>query len=305
MPARSRPAIPRPGPGPACRSKAIKWLLMRHGPLVIWPKLDPVMWIWGLKIAAQLHGRALRHQQEPDDPDRRIQPRLPARAARPRPASNMTSAAEARCSCFASRSSSTAPAAISRCSSNMACLTRCSILPAALPRSLGLPPRRPSSSAGFGLPQDETGDCHMFTQALATEAAKLGVQFKFNTGIERLVAEGDKITGVVTSAGLLQADAYVAALGSWSPRMLKPIGISVPVYPVKGYSITVPVIDRRRRAGVDRDGRKLQGRDHAARRPHPRRRHRGNFRLFRPARRGAARDARSFPDRHVSARRRS
>ena len=83
----------------------------------------------------------------------------------------------------------------------------------------------------------------MFTQALAKEAAKLGVQFKFNTGIERLVADGDRITGVVTSAGLLQADAYVAALGSWSPRMLKPIGISVPVYPVKGYSITVPVID--------------------------------------------------------------
>ena len=96
---------------------------------------------------------------------------------------------------------------------------------------------------GLRLPQDETGDCHMFTQALAAEAARLGVQFKFNTSIERLVAEGGKITGVVTSAGMLQADAYVAALGSWSPRMLKPIGIAVPVYPVKGYSITVPIID--------------------------------------------------------------
>ena len=72
---------------------------------------------------------------------------------------------------------------------------------------------------------------------------RLGVQFKFNTSIERLVADGDRITGVVTSAGSLQADAYVAALGSWSPRLLKAIGISIPVYPVKGYSITVPVID--------------------------------------------------------------
>src|SRR5205085_2873565 len=95
---------------------------------------------------------------------------------------------------------------------------------------------------GMRLPQDETGDCHMFTQALAVEAAKLGVQFKFNTSIERLVADGGKITGVVTSAGLLQADVYVAALGSWSTRMLKPLDIAVPVYPVKGYSITVPVI---------------------------------------------------------------
>jgi D-amino-acid dehydrogenase len=97
----------------------------------------------------------------------------------------------------------------------------------------GLATAKAEFVGGLRLPQDETGDCHMFTQALAKEAAKLGVQFKFNTGIERLVAEGDKITGVVTSAGLLQADAYVAALGSWSPRMLKPIGISVPVYPVK------------------------------------------------------------------------
>jgi D-amino-acid dehydrogenase len=96
---------------------------------------------------------------------------------------------------------------------------------------------------GLRLPQDETGDCHMFTQALAKEAAKLGVQFRFNTSIDRVVADGDRITGVVTSAGLLQADAYVAALGSWTPRLLKPIDIPVPVYPVKGYSITVPVID--------------------------------------------------------------
>ena len=96
---------------------------------------------------------------------------------------------------------------------------------------------------GLRLPQDETGDCHMFTQALAKEAAKLGVQFIFNTSIDRAVADGDRITGVVTSAGLLQADAYVAALGSWTPRLLKPIGIPIPVYPVKGYSITVPVID--------------------------------------------------------------
>src|SRR5207245_7949135 len=96
---------------------------------------------------------------------------------------------------------------------------------------------------GLRLPQDETGDCHMFTQALAKEAAKLGVQFRFNTSIDRVVADGGRVTGVVTSAGLLQADAYVAALGSWTPRLLKPIGIPIPVYPVKGYSITVPVID--------------------------------------------------------------
>jgi D-amino-acid dehydrogenase len=96
---------------------------------------------------------------------------------------------------------------------------------------------------GLRLPQDETGDCHMFTQALATRAAELGVQFRFATSIQQLVVEGKRVTGVATSAGLMRADAYVVALGSWSPHLLGPLGISIPVYPVKGYSITVPVVD--------------------------------------------------------------
>ena len=98
---------------------------------------------------------------------------------------------------------------------------RCSIATAASPPSRRSPACKEKFVGGLRLPQDETGDCHMFTQALAAEAAKLGVQFKFNTGIERLVADGDEITGVVTSAGLLQADAYVVALGSWSSRLLQ------------------------------------------------------------------------------------
>jgi D-amino-acid dehydrogenase len=83
----------------------------------------------------------------------------------------------------------------------------------------------------------------MFTQALALEAEKLGVRFMFNVGIEGLNADATRITGVATSSGVMQADAYVLALGSWSPRLVRPLGISLPVYPVKGYSITVPIKD--------------------------------------------------------------
>src|SRR5712692_2113872 len=83
----------------------------------------------------------------------------------------------------------------------------------------------------------------MFTLALAAHAAKLGVQFRLETTIKHLIAETSEITGVATSAGLSRADAYVIALGSWSPRLLRPLGISIPVYPVKGYSITVPIAD--------------------------------------------------------------
>jgi D-amino-acid dehydrogenase len=93
------------------------------------------------------------------------------------------------------------------------------------------------------LPGDETGDCFLFTNRLAEMAAGLGVQFRWNTPSTALQAEGGRISGVRTSAGELKADAVVLALGSHSPQLLRPLGIRIPVYPVKGYSITVPITD--------------------------------------------------------------
>jgi D-amino-acid dehydrogenase len=96
---------------------------------------------------------------------------------------------------------------------------------------------------GLLLPGDETGDCFKFTQALAKLAEGLGVTFRQGVTIEQLETTGDKITGVKTSAGTFTADSFVVALGSFSPMLLKQIGIRIPVYPVKGYSITVPITD--------------------------------------------------------------
>jgi D-amino-acid dehydrogenase len=96
---------------------------------------------------------------------------------------------------------------------------------------------------GLLLPGDETGDCFKFTQALATLAAARGVAFRFGTTIRGLARNGKRLDGVVTDAGTLVADAYLVALGSYSPLVLDPIGLLIPVYPVKGYSITVPIVD--------------------------------------------------------------
>jgi D-amino-acid dehydrogenase len=68
-----------------------------------------------------------------------------------------------------------------------------------------------------------------------------GVQFRYGTPIRSLRRAGQQIDGVLTNAGLLKADAYLVALGSYSPLLLRPLGIRIPVYPVKGYSITVPI----------------------------------------------------------------
>jgi D-amino-acid dehydrogenase len=91
------------------------------------------------------------------------------------------------------------------------------------------------------LPNDQTGDCQMFTTKLAQMAADLGVQFRFGQNIQRLDFAGDRINGVYIDGKLEVADQYVLALGSYSPQLLKPLGIKAPVYPLKGYSLTVPI----------------------------------------------------------------
>ncbi|MGA6099776.1 D-amino acid dehydrogenase [Stutzerimonas marianensis] len=96
-------------------------------------------------------------------------------------------------------------------------------------------------SGALRLPNDQTGDCQMFTTRLAEMARALGVEFRFNQDIQRLEFAGDRLEGVWINGTLERADRYVLALGSYSPQMLKPLGIRVPVYPLKGYSLTVPI----------------------------------------------------------------
>ena len=95
--------------------------------------------------------------------------------------------------------------------------------------------------AGLYLPDDETGDCYQFCQQLTDLAKKAGVEFKFNVQVNALLTEHEKITAVDSSIGTLTADAYVVALGCYSAQLLKTVGVSLPVYPVKGYSLTLPM----------------------------------------------------------------
>jgi D-amino-acid dehydrogenase len=92
---------------------------------------------------------------------------------------------------------------------------------------------------------DESGDARKFTQALAALARTRGTTFRFDTTVQRLETENGKVTRIhVTSGGredVLGGDACVVALGSYSPLVLAPLGIRIPVYPLKGYSITIPL----------------------------------------------------------------
>jgi len=236
------PGYSSPWAGPGVPVKAVKWLLMKHGPLVIRPKLDPVMWFWLLKLLRNCTSARYAVNK-----------------------SRMIPIAEYSRDCLRALRSETGiryderergtlqlfrySAQLDHTADDVAVLKQNGVPFEVLDRD-GCVAAEPALAAvkdkiagGLRLPQDETGDCHMFTQALAFEAEKLGVRFMFNVGIEGLNADATRITGVATSTGVMQADAYVLALGSWSPRLVRPLGISLPVYPVKGYSITVPIAD--------------------------------------------------------------
>jgi D-amino-acid dehydrogenase len=236
------PGYSSPWAGPGVPVKAIKWLLMKHGPLVIRPKLDPVMWVWLTKMLRNCTSARYAINK-----------------------SRMIPIAEYSRDClrdlrrdigiqYDERSQGTLQlfryqAQLDGTGEDIAVLKQYGVPYEVLSREgcIAVEPAlagvKEKFAGGLRLPQDETGDCHMFTQALAKHAEALGVRFVFNTGIDRIVADGARVSGVATSAGMLQADAYVLALGSWSSRLVAPLGISLPVYPVKGYSITVPIKD--------------------------------------------------------------
>ncbi|HGE8463926.1 D-amino acid dehydrogenase [Serratia nevei] len=97
-------------------------------------------------------------------------------------------------------------------------------------------------TGGLQLPNDETGDCQLFTQQLAKMAEQAGVTFLFNRSVDRLLVEGDKIAGVQCGTEVFKADSYVVAFGSYSTSLLRGL-VSIPVYPLKGYSLTIPITD--------------------------------------------------------------
>ncbi|HVG49769.1 MAG TPA: D-amino acid dehydrogenase [Rubellimicrobium sp.] len=101
-------------------------------------------------------------------------------------------------------------------------------------------------AGGLRLPGDETGDCFKFTTALAQLALAAGVTFRHGLAVERLIVEHGRVRGAMTSDGPVLGDAVVVALGSYSPELVRPLGLTLPVYPVKGYSLTLPILEEDR-----------------------------------------------------------
>ncbi|WP_395700191.1 D-amino acid dehydrogenase [Aquabacterium sp.] len=238
------PGYSAPWAGPGVPLKAIKWLLMHHSPLVIKPMLDAAMWRWGAAM--------LRNCTEA---------RYRVNKAR------MVRLAEYSRDCMVQLRADTGIAYDERMQGTLQLFRTQKQLDGTakdieILQQYGVPYQLLDRSGylqyepalaevqekfvgALRLPGDETGDCFLFTNRLAELAQAAGVQFRFGTPIRRLVAEGGKLKGVETEAGLVSADRTLLALGSYSTAMLAPLGLRIPVYPVKGFSITVPITDAR------------------------------------------------------------
>jgi D-amino-acid dehydrogenase len=236
------PGYSAPWAGPGVPVKAIKWMLMQHSPLVIWPLLDRSMWRWGLMLLANCTDKAYAINK-----------------------GRMVPIAEYSRDCLRQLRADTGIAYDERTQGTLQ-LFRTQAQMDGIGKDVEIlqqykVPFEVLDRAGFckvepalkltqekfvgalRLPGDETGDCFKFTQTLGKMAESLGVQFKFGVTIQALDVAGDAITGVRTDAGPITGDVYLLALGSDSPLLLKPIGIDIPVYPIKGYSLTVPITD--------------------------------------------------------------
>lgn len=235
------PGYSSPWAGPGVPIKAVKWLLMRHGPLAIRPSLDPAMWSWVLKMLRNCTSSRYAINK-----------------------GRMVPIAEYSRDCLRQLRSETGLAYDERSQGTLQLFRTQSQLDSIggdveVLKKYGVPFEvldeagciaaepalarvRGKFVGGLRLPDDETGDCHMFTNKLA-ELASGSVTFRYAVDIQEILTDGRRVTAVQTGEGPVHADTFVVALGSYSPLLLQRLGIKAPVYPIKGYSLTIPISD--------------------------------------------------------------
>jgi D-amino-acid dehydrogenase len=239
------PGYSAPWAGPGVPIKAIKWMLMRHSPLVIWPLLDPAMWRWGAMMLANCTAQAYAINKSRMVPLAEYS-RDRLKALRADTGIRYDERTLGTLQLFRTQKQLDATA------KDIEVLKAYGVPYELLGRAgfvavePGLRHTQDKFVGALRLPGDETGDCHQFTQRLAAMAAAQGVRFCYDTTIHGLDRVADRIVGVNTTAGTLSADSIVLALGSYSPLMLRSLRLRIPVYPVKGYSITLPIVDASR-----------------------------------------------------------
>lgn len=239
------PGYSSPWAAPGIPLKALKWMFQRHAPLVIQPKLDWQRISWMARMLANCTSSAYAINK-----------------------SRMVRLAEYSRDCLGELRAETGIEYDQRMQGTLQVFRKPEQMDAAAKdievlRADGVPfevldragcvAAEPGLAAsaerivgGLRLPGDETGDCFKFTNRLAAMAEAAGVTFRWGVSIEALEAEGGRISAVRTNHGPMTADRYVLAMGPHSPLLVKHLGLNLPIYPLKGYSLTIDIEDESR-----------------------------------------------------------
>jgi D-amino-acid dehydrogenase len=234
------PGYAAPWAAPDVPGKAIKWLFKQHAPLILQPKIDPRMLRW---LAATLRNCTLKAYAVNKARMVRLADYSRCQLEELRRGTGIRYDERTRGTLQLFRTQ----AQLDGVGKDIEVLSRDGIRFEVLDKigcigaEPGLAHATTQIAGGLRLPGDETGDCFKFTQALTALAGEMGVEFRFGETVLRLNHSSGRVVSVQTDRGSLQADAFVVALGSYSPALVRPLGFRLPVYPVKGYSITARI----------------------------------------------------------------
>lgn len=236
------PGYASPWAAPGVPLKALKWLLQRHAPLAIKPTADPRQYLWLAQMLRNCTAARYAVNKERmvrlSEYSRDCLDELRAETGLDYEGRQLGTT-----QLFRTQQQLDAAA------QDIAVLERSGVPYELLDRA-GIARVEPALAGvadklagALRLPNDQTGDCRLFTSRLAELTVVLGVEFRFGRHIEGLESDGGRIAGVRIDGRLESADHYVLALGSHSPQLLAPLGIRAPIYPLKGYSLTIPIVD--------------------------------------------------------------
>jgi D-amino-acid dehydrogenase len=234
------PGMSAPWAGPETPRKAISWLLMRHSPLVVWPLLDPALIDWVVRFLGNCNDTAYGRNKA-----RMVRlaeySRDKLRALREGTGISYDDRQRGLLQLFRTQKQADGVESDTFVLSTLGVPFEVLDRNGCIVQEPALAPVSHKFVGGLKLPGDETGDARLFTERLAKLAEAAGVAFRMGVTITGLRDMDGRIAWLETDQGSITADAYVMALGSYSPRLLRPLGIRLHVYPVKGYSISVPV----------------------------------------------------------------
>lgn len=223
---------------PSVVPKVLKWLGREDAPMLFRPRADLQQWLWGLRFAIEcLPGRFERHTRQLAGLARYSRESLAALRAETGIAYDFLGKGilhfcteQADFVALAAHAEEMRRLGIAR---EVKSAAECLAIEPAL-RDSEIP-----VAGGAYTPQDESGDAHAFTVKLAERAQAQGVCFLRDTLVDGLEISGGRAVAAHAQGRRIEGDAFVVSLGSYSPLLLRPLGIPIPVYPLKGYSITI------------------------------------------------------------------